>query len=294
MDATEKILTLSQIDRIGSATIRHAYDFFSDFDSATFKDLIKFVQMVRNFNIDPEAVTKALRKKDDIIDSCLKDDVEICSFVDDDYPDKFSMVEVSPSVLYLKGNRDILKDRLVGIIGTRNPTQQGRKIACDYGRVSAGEGIGVVSGLAAGCDTCAHVGAVETNGMTVAVLPGGINRIYPKENTGLAEAILDKGGLLLSEYHPDEGVENYKFISRDKLQACLSEKVFVVESGVTGGTMHTVNFTLQQSKPVGVAMYGLMKTSQRKGNLMLLGSCKHKIIPVDGEDDFKVFINEKA
>lgn len=294
MNSTEKILTLGFIDKVGSATVRHAYDFFSDFESATLDDLVKFVQMIRKINLRSEGISAAIKKKDAIVESCMKSNVEICTFIDERYPSKLAKLAIQPHVLYLKGNANLLKNRLVAVIGTRMPTLEGKQKAKDYSKILCEYGIPVVSGLAYGCDTYAHKGALESDGKTIAVLPSGTDRIYPEENKALAQSILDKDGLLLSEYHPLEFVENYKFIARDRLQACLSEKVFVVETGVVGGTMHTVNFSQKQSRPVGVAIYKNMNISQRKGNAILVNNKNCNFFPVTNFDDFKVFINEKT
>jgi DNA processing protein len=114
----------------------------------------------------------------------------------------------------------------------------------------AERGFVIVSGLAKGCDTVAHRGCLDAHGKTVAILGGGIDYIYPKENRPLADEILNTGGCLLSEYKPGMKPQPSFFVERDRLQSGLSQAVIVIETDVKGGSMHTVGFALSQNRLV--------------------------------------------
>lgn len=126
-----------------------------------------------------------------------------------------------------------------------------RRVVCDpLGSGYWETGATVVSGLAIGCDTAAHSGCLSVHGETIAVLAHGLDRVYPAVNRELVGEILDTGGCLLSEYPPKTRPFPANFVERDELQAGLSDGVIVVETGVKGGTMHTVRFSQEQRKPL--------------------------------------------
>lgn len=108
----------------------------------------------------------------------------------------------------------------------------------------------IISGLAIGVDTCAHLSAIKTNKKTVAVLPCGIETIYPKQNIKLSELILQKGGAIVSEYKGTMRPTKKSFILRNKVIADLSNAVLVVEAKIKSGTMTTVNFAIKQNKTI--------------------------------------------
>lgn len=114
----------------------------------------------------------------------------------------------------------------------------------------SGKGIPVISGLAEGCDTYAHMGALDQAGGTVAVLPSGFNKIYPKQNTGLAASIAE-AGCLVSEYSQDTASSKFTFVRRDALIAALGKGTIVMECGVKSGTMHTAEAAHEMHRPIG-------------------------------------------
>ena len=137
---------------------------------------------------------------------------------------------------------------LVAIVGTREPTHHGQKAAMALGVRAAQDRIPVVSGLALGCDTLGHQGCVEANGTAIAVMAHGLDHLYPKANRGLAHDILETGGALVSEHPPGVKPTRWFFASRDRLQSALSDIVIVVETGLKGGTQHTIRAALEQRK----------------------------------------------
>lgn len=111
----------------------------------------------------------------------------------------------------------------------------------------ADKGFNIVSGLALGIDTAAHVGALKMGGLTTAALVD-VEKVYPKENKNLANEILENGGLLFSENAPNSYVGRGAFVARDRLQSGLSLGVFTIETDIEGGTMHTVNYAKDQNR----------------------------------------------
>lgn len=174
-----------------------------------------------------------------------------------------------PVILYYKGDLSITKKPAIAIIGTREPSEDGVTAGHFFGKVFGDNGFNIVSGLAIGCDTCGHEGALQSNGgSTTAFLAHGLDTIYPKENEALAERILNAGGLLMSEYPIGERVNRYNLVARDRLQAALANGTLVVQTGVRGGTMHAVRATIAAGKPVFVAKFK-QATDKTAGNELL-------------------------
>ena len=162
-----------------------------------------------------------------------------------------------PLVLWYRG--DINNAHLPGIavIGTREATPEGMAGGEFLSSQFATRGFNIVSGLAVGCDTTGHLGALKVGGKTTAILANSLdhNSIYPPENQDLAEEIVNKGGLLLSEYHFKTPVNKYYLVARDRLQSGLSLATLVVQTGINGGTMHAANTTLKANKPLFVMRF---------------------------------------
>jgi DNA processing protein len=178
-------------------------------------------------------------------------EIQQVTLEDEVYPLLVRSYAKAPQVLYCIGDMSLLNTPLVAVVGTRNPTPLGRKIAASIAAFFAQEGYVVVSGLALGCDTAAHQGALSVGGRTLAVLGSSLHAVYPPENRGLARTIVERGGLLVTAYATDEYVPGH-FVERDHLQAALSLAVIPVQAGKKSGTLHTCRSALSQGRWVFV------------------------------------------
>ena len=123
--------------------------------------------------------------------------LEIIKENDKTYPEKLRQIYDRPAKLYVKGNIDILNNKSIAIIGSRNCSKYGMEVAYKFGYGLAKKGITIISGLARGIDAYSHWGTVKANGKAIAVLGSGFNNIYPKENIGLYKEIIKNGGASL-------------------------------------------------------------------------------------------------
>lgn len=174
-----------------------------------------------------------------------------------------------PVLLYYRGDLSVTERPALAVIGTREPTPDGERAGRYYAEAFASVGVNIVSGLALGCDTAGHRGALAAGGVTTAFLAHGLDTVYPSENAGLADEIVEKGGLLMSEYPVGTRVNRYNLVARDRLQAGLSDATLVVQTGVRGGTMHAVRATKAAGKPLFVADYRTSQGEKEAGNRML-------------------------
>lgn len=180
-----------------------------------------------------------------------------------------------PLVLYYRGDIKALTKPGIAVIGTREPTSTGVNAGKFFAGKLAKRGFNIVSGLALGCDTSGHEGALAAGGVTTAFLATSLawDDIYPQENVELAKKIVDNGGLLLSEYAIGQHSGRYNFVERDRLQAGLAYSTLVVQTGVHGGTMHAVNATCKAHKPLYVVKFKRdedLGDPKTQGNALLL------------------------
>lgn len=254
-DALENkiVLVLMQLKGISRKTIirRFALDPDMDCDIATLRSVIEKagIEDRRIKNISDEDIKSAIDKAEEIIEQSSAEDIHIVTYLNREYPERLRYISDPPTILYYKGNISCLNEmHAVAIIGTREPTGYGIKIARNLGSSFGKRDYVVVSGLAIGCDMYGHEGCLDEHGRTIAVMPCGLDKVYPASNKSLASKILETGGGLISEYPVKTKVFKNLFVERDRLQSGLSDGVLVVETGEWGGTMHTVNYTLDYKR----------------------------------------------
>ncbi len=169
--------------------------------------------------------------------------------VDAEYPQLFRTLADPPFVLYAMGDVHLMSEPAIGIVGTRAPTDYGRRVASRLSYELARAGYGIASGMAKGIDAVAQAAALDAGGATVGVLGHGIDKIYPPENQRLFHRVRERG-LLISELAPGEEPLAGNFPRRNRLIAALSAGVLVVEMGEKSGARHTVEFALELGKEV--------------------------------------------
>lgn len=168
------------------------------------------------------------------------------------YPEKLKNISCPPKQLFCLGNLELMNRKSIAIIGSRNCSAYGQKVAKDFAFHLAKNDVCVVSGLAKGIDAFSHIGALNSNGKTIAVLGSGLDVIYPKENTQLYYDIIAKDGLIVSEYPLGTKALKQNFPARNRIISGLSDSVLVVEARKNSGTNITVDFALEQGKDVFV------------------------------------------
>ena len=189
-----------------------------------------------------------------------KNNIDIINIDEIYYPQSLREIYDSPISLYIMGNKNILNERNIGIIGCRDCTEYGKKAAKYFAYNLSMNGINIVSGLAKGIDSYAHIGSLcakaqedkEKLGETIAVLGNGLDIIYPKENIQLANEIIKNGGCIISEYPCGTKPEKMNFPARNRIVSGLSRGIIVVEAKEKSGTLITVDFALEQGRDVFV------------------------------------------
>ena len=169
-----------------------------------------------------------------------------------EYPEKLRKIKNPPRQLYLEGNIKLLEKNIISIIGSRNGTESGKRIAKKFASELSNQGIVIASGMAIGIDTAAHLGTLEAKGKTIAVLGNGFKHIFPKENINLYKEIIEKGGLVITEYPQDTKANSNLFLERNRIVSGISIGVLVVEASHRSGTSVTARIAKEQNKKVFV------------------------------------------
>lgn len=201
-----------------------------------------------------------------------------------DLPERLRLIENPPNQLFIKGgdiNSLLNNSPVVAIVGSRKPTAYGREVTSMLARKLSSNGVIIVSGLALGVDSIAHQACIEVGGKTIAVLPCGPEIVYPRTHIGLANKILQTGGILATEYPEGSPALKINFIARNRLISGLADIVIVTEATEKSGTIHTANFALSQGKTV-MAVPGLITSPLSKGTNNLI---KAGAIPVTEDSD---------
>lgn len=226
------------------------------------------------------------------------------------YPPLLGQIPSPPKQLYYLGKPlEELKNKLtIAIIGSRNVSPYGRHVTEKLASELARNGLVIVSGLAMGVDGIAHNAAVGAGGTAIAVLPCGLDRIYPATNHNLAKSILAHGGTLVSEYPANTDPRRENFVARNRIISGLSLAVLITEAAERSGSLHTANFALEQGREV-LAVPGNItsQTSIGTNNLIKTGATpitcvedvlqalkieainpKEKVIEAATEDEHKI------
>lgn len=179
---------------------------------------------------------------------CNKKGIDIVTFYDSIYPEVLKEIPDFPTVLYCRGNLDLLKDiNAVAMVGSRKASDYGLSIARKFSAQIAQAGIVIISGMALGIDAACHRGALSVSGKTIAVLGTAIDRLYPRENEKLGEIIINKG-LVISEYPPGSKTAKFNFPMRNRIIAGLSRSVVIVEASRKSGALITAFLAVEYNR----------------------------------------------
>ncbi len=196
-----------------------------------------------------------------------KEKVSIIDLFDDDYPELLRELYYPPLVLYLRGDRKILREFCFAVVGSRRATFYGLSMAERFSFSLSGLGMVIVSGLARGIDTAVHKAALK-RGRTIAVLGSGLLNIYPVQNKGLAEKI-SESGVLISEFPLREMPLRENFPRRNRIISGLSKGVLIVEAAEKSGALITARCALEQNREV-FALPGKADSPLSKGSHRLI------------------------
>lgn len=221
-------------------------------------------------NIDPEKEWQNL----------LELNLNLILLQDPNYPKLLREIPNPPFGIYAKGLIDYSLPA-IAIVGTRSATPQGKKIAKNFSSALSAANLAIVSGLAFGVDEMAHIGAVENQKMTLAVLGTPLDNIYPKQNEWLAKKILETGGGIISEFPLGQKYHKQNFLIRNRIVSGLAQGTLIIEAPQRSGALATARFALEQNRDVFVVP-GNIDAKNYQGSNQLI---KEGATPVTAPED---------
>ncbi len=210
--------------------------------------------------------------------------IGVTYFMDEGYPHRLLEAPDAPALIYTLGRCDLESAHVISVVGTRHATQYGIRF-CDtlIGELAQRlPDLVVVSGLAYGIDIAAHRAALKHGVPTVAVLPRGLNRIYPSMHRPDAVAIARQGGMLLTDYTSQDAVQKSNFLARNRIVAALSDCTVIVESAGSGGALVTASLAMSYNRDV-MAVPGRCGDEFSTGCNKLIATNKAALITGSGD-----------
>lgn len=245
MDKNSLILTLLSLKGWGSKKVYSYVDKYS-FDYNMCREALT-VELSDDEKEEFKIQLNASKQK---IKNNIINGISCISILDDFFPRKLYTGTEKVVFLFYKGNIELLLKPSITIVGTRKPTEDFINVGKKVSQLYSQKGYVLVSGLALGCDAIVHQSCVDINGLTIAVLPSPCDNPQPTSNKYLAQQILNKNGLLISEYGTGEEVSKYNFPRRDIIQSLLSNVLLVIQASNESGTMIAVKQSLRDKKQV--------------------------------------------
>lgn len=271
------------IPGIGSATLRALRAYFGSYENAWRAGETALKQALSSETRSERIIAwkKPSLNPDREMEELIRRRIVIIHEEDPLYPFALKEIAYPPVILYLLGT--LPTTPCIAIVGTRRPTAYGREIAEQFARACANAGMAVVSGLALGIDTAAHVATLDTKGKTVAVLGSGIDQetIFPQENRILARKIVESGGAVISEYAPRTPAVKEHFPQRNRIISGLSRGVLVIEARERSGALITAHFALEQNRDVFAVPGSIFSPTSKGPHLLIQQGAKLVMQPSD-------------
>jgi DNA processing protein len=270
MDERAALLGLVRVDGLGSLRIHKLIRHFGSAQTALFAPYRELLRTGLAANIAASITQIAHQDHEALLQRFVERGIQVLAHDDAQYPPLLTPIPNPPILLFVRGSVSALATPSVALVGTRRPSSYGIDITRRIAHDLALQGITIVSGLAMGIDTVAHESALHAHGHTIAVLPSGVDLIYPERNRTLAERMLAQpGNALVSEFFPGTKATPLLFPARNRLISGLAHGVVVCEAGAQSGALITVKAALDQGREV-MAVPGSVFAVQSAGCLDLL------------------------
>ena len=243
------ILGLFLIPKFGFKKITQLFEIYKDWDkiwNLTYQDL-------KNINFQHKLIETFLENRNKINlektwNEYEEKNIKILTYFDPEYPFLLKQIFSPPLVLFAQGNLQLLKKKkILSVVGSRKYTSYGKSVVKKIVKLIAEQDITIVSGLAIGIDTLAHLESINTIGSTIAVLGSSLDRIYPYQNLQLAQEI-KKGGLIISEFPIGSSIAKENFPMRNRIIAGLSPATLIIEARERSGALITGNYALYENR----------------------------------------------
>ena len=265
-------IAFSSMEQIDSRFIQRLYNYFGDIELA-FNATLSDLSQIDGLNIKKAETFIDLRNKinpDKVLEQVTQRNIKYLTFEDEKYPQMLKNIENPPMVLYYKGNLDDCNlEKTLAVVGSRKASYHAKEELNKIISQLSGTDICIVSGLAAGIDSQAHLSALDNNIKTIGVIASGLDFYYPTSNKHLYERIENGNGAVISEYFPTFEPLKFRFPQRNRIVSGLSYGTLVAEASLKSGALITANLTLEQGREL-MCMPGLISNPNTEGVYKLL------------------------
>ena len=265
-------IAFSSIEEIDSSFIQRLYNYFGDIETAYNASLADLSQ-IEGLNIKKAQTFVEKRAKvnpDKVFDEVIGKNISFVTFEDENYPYLLKNISNPPMVLYIKGDLRLCNlERTLAVVGSRRASTNAKDVLTKILTEFRNTDICVVSGLASGIDTTAHLGALANNLKTIGVIASGFDFVYPTSNRELYKKIETGAGALISEYFPTFQPLQFRFPQRNRIVSGLSYGTLVAEAAIRSGALITANLCLEQGREL-MCIPGLISNPNTEGIYKLL------------------------
>ena len=248
-------LALYSLYGIGPAFVKKATT-TNSFNNSNLFDEIKDLTEINNKHFDDETIFQSIESAKETLSQCTEEGITIIDLHSDNYPISLRELKDPPSVIYCRGNIDLLYEKIICIIGTREPNKNGIKIADRISLYFNNNNWAICNGLAEGIDNF----SIKTNELIhnkiIGILAGGLNynskKTILKKTASNAEMVLENNGLLISEMPPDKKEDTISVVKSCRIQAGISQGLILIQSSLDGGSKFTTKAFCETNRPIGI------------------------------------------
>ncbi|OCB69007.1 DNA-processing protein DprA [Flavobacterium crassostreae] len=249
------IIALSELKGIGPAFVKKVVS-NNTFETGDIIQEIKKITSANNKQFDDDIIFEAIESANEIVFKCKDEGITIIEFTSKDYPTLLKDIKDPPSVIYCKGNLDLLYNKTVCIIGTREPNENAIKISERIGSFYSDLSWAICNGLAEGVDNFSIKANYKIHNKVIGILAGGLNyntkKTLLKKTVENAEKTIEGGGLLISEMPPDKKEDTFTVVKSCRIQAGLSNGLILIQSSLNGGSRFTTKSFCETQRPIAI------------------------------------------
>lgn len=291
-DDLKYLLALNQSGVLGPVALHRLKKYFRTFVAAWQASASDY----QDAKLAPKQIaaltqTKKQTDPDDLVSQLKRQGIAVLVQSDANYPQLLRGLDDAPYLLYIRGEITPADNIALGIVGTRRPSDYGRQVTENFARHLAQNSVTIVSGLALGVDGLAHRAALACGGRTIAVLAGGLDRIYPAIHAALGREILERQlGALVSEYPPGTPCYQSNFPVRNRIIAGLARSVLITEAALGSGSLHTALAANRYNRDVYVVPQPIYSPAGAGANQLLTNGA----IPVTSPEELLKMIGVQS
>lgn len=249
------VIALSELKGIGPAFVKKVVS-KNTFKTTNVIQEIKEIIAANKKQFDDDTIYESVESAKDIVFKCKEEGITIIEFTSEDYPALLKEIKDPPSVIYCKGNLDLLYNKTICIIGTREPNENAVKISERIGSFYSNASWAICNGLAEGVDNYSIKSNDKIHNRVIGILAGGLNyntkKTLLKKTAENAEMTIESGGLLVSEMPPDKKEDTFTVVKSCRIQAGLSNGLILIQSSLEGGSRFATKSFCETQRPIAV------------------------------------------